>query len=204
MAPNHSRSARRGDQLRLATTTINRHSRCARPNRRQGRALPEQFFHQWSFQHHAFGSHSNADSDTNGNTYCYSNSNADPECYTNSDSYCDSDSYRDANGYTYNYAETHADAKASSDSAATTVTPANMLGFLCATAAFSPWQSSTKSTAVLVWMARANIRGAKDWGRTFPCRLSKRVLSRQGRAFTIWTLCQVYLGDLVFTRMSDP
>ena len=113
MAPNHTRSARNGYQLQLAATIINRDPRCAGPNRREGRSLPEQFFHQRSFQHHAFGSHTNTDSDTERNTYCHSyrdsNGNADTECYTNSD------------GYTDNYTKAHTNTKTSSVTAAETV-----------------------------------------------------------------------------------
>ena len=129
MAPNHTRSARNGYQLQLAATIINRDPRCAGPNRREGRSLPEQFFHQRSFQHHAFGSHTNTDSDTERNTYCHSywdtNSNADTECHANSDgySYRDADgySYGDAHGYTDNYAKAHTNTKTSSVTAAKTV-----------------------------------------------------------------------------------
>ena len=121
MAPNHTRPARNGYQLQLAATIINRDPRCAGPNRREGRSLPEQFFHQRSFQHHAFGSHTNTDSDTERNTYCHSyrdsNGNADTECYTNSDGY----SYGDADGYTDNYTKAHTNTKTSSVTAAETV-----------------------------------------------------------------------------------
>ena len=93
-----------------------------------GRSLSEQFFDQRSFQHHAFGSHTNTDSDaernTNGNTYRHSywnsNGNADTECYTNSDGY----SYGDADSY----AKAHAHAKAGSDAKASSVTAAETVG----------------------------------------------------------------------------
>jgi len=97
-----------------------------------GRSLSEQFFDQRSFQHHAFGSHTNTDSDTerntNGNTYRHSywnsNGNADTECYTNSDGY----SYGDADGHTDNYAEADAHTKARTNAKASSVTAAETVG----------------------------------------------------------------------------
>src|SRR5215471_12819226 len=107
MAPDRTRSAKRGDKLRLAATTINGDSGCAGPNCSKGRSLPEQFLHQRSFQHHAFRPHANTDRDT----YQHSNGNADTECNTNSDDY--------AKAYTHATART--DAKASSVTSAQTV-----------------------------------------------------------------------------------
>jgi hypothetical protein len=119
MAPDHTRSARGGDQLRLAATTINGDPWCAGPNCREGRSLPEQFFHQRSFQHHAFGSHTNTNRNTNGNCYWNTDRNADTECYTDSDGY----SYGDTDDYTkaHAHAKARTDAKASSVTAAETV-----------------------------------------------------------------------------------
>jgi hypothetical protein len=125
MAPDRTRSAKRGDKLRLAATIIDRDSGCAGPNCSKGRSLPEQFLHQRSFQHHAFRPHANTD----GNTYCYayqhSNGNADTECYTNSDGY----SFSDAHGYTDNYAKAYT-ATARTDAKASSVTSAQTVIFL--------------------------------------------------------------------------
>jgi hypothetical protein len=122
MAPNHSRSTRGGDQLRLATAAINRDSRCARSNCRQRRALPKQFFNQWSFQYHP----GIGDTDTNANSVAKPH----PDCHTDTYSNCDTNGYRygDANGYAYNYAKTHAYAKARTDTEASSVTATQTVG----------------------------------------------------------------------------
>jgi hypothetical protein len=124
MAPDRTRSAKRGDKLRLAATTIDRDSGCAGPNCSKGRSLPEQFLHQRSFQHHAFRPHANTDRNTNCDTYCYayhhSNGNADTDCYTNSDGY----SFSDAHGYTDNHAKAYTHATARTDAKASSVTSA--------------------------------------------------------------------------------
>ena len=127
MAPDHSRSAKHGDELRLATTTINGDSGCAGPNCSKGRSLPEQFLHQRAFQHHAVRSHSNTDGNTYCDTYCYaygnSNGNLDTDCYTNSNGH----SYGNIDGHADNYAKAHTHAtagthaKASSFASAQTV-----------------------------------------------------------------------------------
>ena len=122
------------------------------------RSLPEQFFNQWSFQHHPFGSHTNTDSDTerntNGNTYCHSNwdsnSNADTECYTDSD------------GYTDDYAKAHARRQGTH----------RRQGLVRHRRTY---ESSVSLHAGL---------GTLHWGRTLLVRC-QRVLSQQGRALTI-------------------
>ena len=122
MAPDRTRSAKRGDKLRLAATIIDRDSGCAGPNRSKGRSLPEQFLHQRSFQHHAFRPHANTDRDT----YQHSNGNADTECNTNSDGY----SFSDAHGYTDNYAKAYTHATARTDAKASSITSAQTVIFL--------------------------------------------------------------------------